>query len=118
MPSSEMLRLVALVRNDVSEECIASAILVTRIGELGKTLAVTRNRSTMLVTANVVPSSPIFVTLVMEKIGSSETPVLIRAIWRNIPEDGNLHSRRCENLNSYKTLQVQNVIASTYSIVV
>jgi demethoxyubiquinone hydroxylase (CLK1/Coq7/Cat5 family) len=34
-----MLRIVALVRNDVSEECSASIIRVTRIGELG-TLAV------------------------------------------------------------------------------
>jgi hypothetical protein len=36
-----MLRLVDLVRTDVSEELSASFIRVTRIGELGKTLAVT-----------------------------------------------------------------------------
>jgi hypothetical protein len=35
---------VALVRTDVSEELSASFIRVTRIGELGTTLAVTRNR--------------------------------------------------------------------------
>jgi hypothetical protein len=40
MPSSGMLRRVDLVRTDVSEECSASDIRVTRIGELG-TLAVT-----------------------------------------------------------------------------
>jgi demethoxyubiquinone hydroxylase (CLK1/Coq7/Cat5 family) len=34
MPSSEMLRHVALVRTDVSKERIASIIRVTRIGEL------------------------------------------------------------------------------------
>jgi hypothetical protein len=39
MPSSGMLRLVALVRTDVSEERSASIIRVTRIGELGTTLA-------------------------------------------------------------------------------
>jgi hypothetical protein len=39
-----MLRRVALVRTDVSEESSASIIRVTRIGELG-TLAVTSNRS-------------------------------------------------------------------------
>jgi hypothetical protein len=39
MASSEMLRRVALVRTDVSEECSASFIKVTRIGELGTTLA-------------------------------------------------------------------------------
>jgi hypothetical protein len=36
-----MLRRVALVRYDVSEERIASIIRVTRIGELERTLAVT-----------------------------------------------------------------------------
>jgi hypothetical protein len=43
MTSSGMLRYVALVRTDVSEELSASFIRVTRIGELG-TLAVTSNR--------------------------------------------------------------------------
>jgi hypothetical protein len=42
-----MLRRVALVRKDVSEECIASIISVTRIGELGITLAVSSNRRTL-----------------------------------------------------------------------
>jgi hypothetical protein len=38
---------VALVRTDVSEELSASFIRVTRIGELGTTLAVTSNRRTL-----------------------------------------------------------------------
>jgi hypothetical protein len=38
-----MLRRMILVRTDVSEELIASIITVTRIGELGTTLAVTSN---------------------------------------------------------------------------
>jgi hypothetical protein len=42
-----MLRRVALVRTDVSEELRASFIRVTRIGELGTTLAVTSNYSTL-----------------------------------------------------------------------
>jgi hypothetical protein len=42
-----MLRRVALVRTDVSEELSASFIKVTRIGELGTTLAVTSNRRTL-----------------------------------------------------------------------
>jgi hypothetical protein len=39
-----MLRRVALIRTDVSEERIASIIRVTRIGELATTIAVTSNR--------------------------------------------------------------------------
>jgi hypothetical protein len=44
MASSGMLRRVALVITDVSEEISASFIRVARIGELGTTLAVTSNR--------------------------------------------------------------------------
>jgi hypothetical protein len=47
MVSTGMLRLVAPVRTDVSEELSASFIKVTRIGELGKKLAVTINRHTL-----------------------------------------------------------------------
>jgi hypothetical protein len=42
-----MLRRVACVRTDVSEELSASIIRVTRIGELGTTLAITSNRHTL-----------------------------------------------------------------------
>jgi hypothetical protein len=42
-----MLRRVALVRTDVSEELSASFIRVTRLGEIGTTLVVTSNRSTL-----------------------------------------------------------------------
>jgi hypothetical protein len=84
MPSSGMLRRVALLRTDVSEEHTASIIRVTRIGELG-TLVFLRSVLLLLVTANVVPSSQIFVTLMMEALHSSETLVLTRATRRNIP---------------------------------
>jgi hypothetical protein len=47
MVSSGMLRHVALVRTNVSEELSVSFIRVTRIGELGTTLAVTSNRHTL-----------------------------------------------------------------------
>jgi hypothetical protein len=41
--SNSEYRPLAVVRTDVSEERIASIIEVTRIGELGTTLAVTSN---------------------------------------------------------------------------
>jgi hypothetical protein len=58
----------------------------------------------LLVTANVVPSSAILVTLMMEALSSSETSVLTRATRRHIPDDGILHSHRRENLYSYIAL--------------
>jgi hypothetical protein len=107
MASSGMLRRVALVRTDVSEERSASFIRVIRVGEIGTTLAVTGNRlflrnlRRLLVTASVVPSSPILVTLMKGPLSSSETSVLARATRRNVPEDAILHSHRRENLKSY-----------------
>jgi hypothetical protein len=64
-----MLHHVALVRTNVSEECIAFTIKVTRI----------------------VPNSPILVIMMMEAIYSSEMSVLTRATWLNSPEDGILN---------------------------
>jgi hypothetical protein len=79
---------VALVRTDVSEERITFIVRVTEICVM------------LTVTANVVPSPTIRVSLMMEAIKSSETSVPIRTTLRNIPGDGILHSHRHENLKS------------------
>jgi hypothetical protein len=103
MASSGMLRRVALVRADVSEEFRTSIIRVRRIGERWATLTVTSNRyvGRVLVTANVAPSSPILVTLMMGALSSCETSLLTRATRRNIPEDAIRHNHRREILKTY-----------------
>jgi hypothetical protein len=95
MVSSGILRRVALVRNDVSEELSSSFIRVTRIGELGTTLATTSDRRKLR------RNTTDFVTLMKEALSSSGTSVLTRATRRNIPEDTILHSHRRENFKSY-----------------
>jgi hypothetical protein len=108
MSTFEMLRREAFLTTDVSGEIYVSIIRGTGICELGTTLAVTSNRHTLLRNteyfiffANVVPVSPILVTLMMEALSSSETPAFTGATRRKLPEDDIIHSHRRENLKSY-----------------
>jgi hypothetical protein len=85
---------VALVRTDVSEKPGASFIRVTKIGaKKYQYLVFLRSVRRLLFADSVVPSSPIFVTLIKEAPGFSETSVLTRATRRNNPEDTILHSQ-------------------------
>jgi hypothetical protein len=63
---------VTLERGEVSEECMASIIGVTIIGQLSRILTVTNKRSALRKTTR-----------------------------RNIPEDGILQSHSSENFKSY-----------------
>jgi hypothetical protein len=69
----------------------------------------------LLVTAKV-PSSLILSTLIMEPIHSSETLVLTRATWHQIQEDGILHSHCCENLKSYRCIDLFYIWRLYYQI--
>jgi hypothetical protein len=85
---------------DVSEEVSASIIRLTRTGELGTALVFLHSLRRLLVRANIVASSTILVTHMIEAQRSSETSVLTRTTGHNIPEHSILHSDRRENLKS------------------
>jgi hypothetical protein len=89
-----------VLRTEVSEELSASFIRVTRIGELGTTLAVTNDQHTLQRHTKWERKLVWNSELRMQR----GMGVLTRAKRRNIPEDAILHSHRRENLKSYIAL--------------
>jgi hypothetical protein len=94
MASSGMLRRVALVRTDVSQERAASNIRVKRLGEL-VTLAVTSNGRTLRrkFTDSFHPDDG--GAKFLRKVGSYKS----QTVWH--PRDAILHSHRRVNLKPY-----------------
>jgi hypothetical protein len=66
----------------------------------------------LLVTTNVVPSSLILVTLMMEALHSSESSVLTRVARRNVLEDSIL-----QRMTSFQCYEMTSVNSSTYCFV-
>jgi hypothetical protein len=95
-----MLRCVAFVRTDISEEHFTSIISLTRIGKLGITLAATNNQN----------------ALQRNTICTSKMLVLTRTTWCNIPEDGILHQVYNFTLMLYcqQLLRERNTSYSSY----
>jgi hypothetical protein len=81
---------VVLVRTDDVKKRTAHIIRMKRISEL--------------VAGNVVPTSLILFTLMMEATSTQGTSVLTRATRRHIAEDGILHSHLRENIKCYTAL--------------
>jgi hypothetical protein len=106
MLSSGMLRHVAVIRTDDSEETMDSFLRIERIIERATTLELEFLRSVLrlLVTANFVHSSLILFSLMMEAIHFCRTSVLTRAKRRHIPENAILQSHRPENRKPYIAL--------------
>jgi hypothetical protein len=91
MPSSVVWHRVSHVTTDVSEEHIPSIIKVTRIGELGTTLAAALASYSWR--CSWIPHS---CHLVMEAIRSSETSVLNKS--HTVSHHRRLHSSLCLSL--------------------
>jgi hypothetical protein len=117
IPSSETSVLTRVRRRNIPEngilhsyrrENLKSYIVVLHGEATNRHIHIVFLRSVLRLpdTANVVPSSPILATLMIEAIHSYETSVLTRSTRRKIPEDSILHSHRSEDLKSYIALTV------------
>jgi hypothetical protein len=83
-----MLRRVDLVKTDISEKRVASIFWVKRFYELGTALGVTI----------------IIFSLKMDATRFSVMSALTNLARRHIPDEGILHSHRCEHLKSRRTV--------------
>jgi hypothetical protein len=83
------------------------AVTFSTCGDMSD-IVLLRSMLRLPVTANVVPSSPILITLMMEAIRFSKKSVLTRSTRRHIPGNGMLHSHRRENLKSYMSVLLQS----------
>jgi hypothetical protein len=73
------------------------------------------NASEQLLPAHAGSSFADISTLKMEAIRSSEASVYFTgSTRRHIPEDGILHSHRCENLKSYKYVFICRILVVSY----
>jgi hypothetical protein len=75
-----------------------------------------RSMFRLLVTADV-PSSAILITLMREAICSFKMSVITRATQCNVPEDGILQSRHCQNLKPYTVNKLFSAFRCAYSII-
>jgi hypothetical protein len=89
LPSSEIQRRVIRMRKDVSEERITSIFRIKQ--QQSKKPEYSRWLGRILFLAR----------LIFDHKFEGETSVHIRTTRRYIPEDGNIHNSRCENLISY-----------------
>jgi hypothetical protein len=69
----------------------------------------------LLVTGNVVPCSPILLTLTMEAVPSTEMSVVTRVTRRNIPEDSILHSDRRGKLKALQACLIWGILPKNFT---